>query len=198
MNAPDLVLRDIHAPVAPPLWPPAPGWWVLAALLVLATLAIGWWLRRRRRHRQALQSLYDDTLEAATSPAERVAAVATLLRRAARRRDAAAERLEGDAWLAWLDAHAGVPGFGARHADLLLEGGYRRDLPEADVRALEFDARRAWRHLLFANRGVMRRSRRAERRAKTDAAQPPRAKSQGVDAPRVEQDGAAKSEGVRG
>jgi len=44
MNADPLdALKDIYLPVEPHWWPPAPGWWITAAL-ILATL---WWCGRR-------------------------------------------------------------------------------------------------------------------------------------------------------
>ncbi|MEC8346800.1 MAG: DUF4381 domain-containing protein, partial [Pseudomonadota bacterium] len=44
MNADPLdALKDIYLPVEPHWWPPAPGWWI-AAVLVLIGL---WWLGRR-------------------------------------------------------------------------------------------------------------------------------------------------------
>ncbi|HAU18090.1 MAG TPA: DUF4381 domain-containing protein, partial [Marinobacter adhaerens] len=35
-------LRDIHLPETGGLWPPAPGWWVLAILLIAVLAALVW------------------------------------------------------------------------------------------------------------------------------------------------------------
>ena len=56
MNAQDPLaqLRDIHLPPAVAFWPPAPGWWLVALIVLLALLAAGLWLRRwhtARRYR---------------------------------------------------------------------------------------------------------------------------------------------------
>ena len=37
------LLRDIHLPQVPAWWPPRPGWWLVALVLLAAVL---WWLRR--------------------------------------------------------------------------------------------------------------------------------------------------------
>ena len=42
-------LRDIHLPDPIALWPLAPGWWGLLAIILLAALGLFWGLRRRRR-----------------------------------------------------------------------------------------------------------------------------------------------------
>ena len=45
-------LADLHPlrdPAALSLWPPAPGWWLLGTVSVLAVLALSVWLYRRRR-----------------------------------------------------------------------------------------------------------------------------------------------------
>ena len=54
-------LADIHLPVAISYWPPAPGWWLLAAsllaLFVYASNKIARWVRQRRICEQALAEL---------------------------------------------------------------------------------------------------------------------------------------------
>lgn len=44
----ELELRDIHLPDASLWWPPAPGWWIAAALLLVLGLLIPWFIRRLR------------------------------------------------------------------------------------------------------------------------------------------------------
>ncbi len=145
-----LVLRDVYVPPAPSLWPPAPGWWLVAAVAV-ALLALACWLRRRRALRlQSWRRLFDAAC-AEPSPPARVAAMSELLRRAARRVDPDSERLEGQRWLEFLDGSR--PGqFSDGHAALLLEGGYRRELDPASVEALEQAARARFLELMAAGK----------------------------------------------
>lgn len=152
----DLPLRDIHQPPAPPWWPPAPGWWwLIAALLVLLAFGAWWWLRVRRR-RAAIVRLFDEHVRAAATPVERVAAMSELLRRAARRRDPAADRLQGEAWLAFLDddtkpANAARP-FSDGAGRVLLDGGFRREIDDDEATALLPLARRRYLELMAVRR----------------------------------------------
>ena len=42
-------LRDLHTPPPPGLWPPAPGWWLLAILTLGLLVALVWYGLRRYR-----------------------------------------------------------------------------------------------------------------------------------------------------
>jgi len=148
MNAPDLVLRDIHQPPAPPWWPPAPGWWILAAVLLILSVSLAWWLARRRRHRRRVAALFDDAVDTAPDPAAQVAAISELLRRAARRRDPGADRLQGEDWLRWLDRELAPARFSTGPGRLLLDGGFRREVPGAEVAGLRALARSAYLELM--------------------------------------------------
>ena len=54
-------MADIHLPAEPGFWPLAPGWWVLAALLLALLIYGAWRLQKRlqlqRRYRSALREL---------------------------------------------------------------------------------------------------------------------------------------------
>ncbi len=131
-----LALRDIHLPGAPSLWPPAPGWWVLAVLL-LALIAWGvrvLLLRRRIRHQRRLVfdalATLQSGLAGERSPAQ-LAAIGELLRRLALARYPRSEvaSLSGGAWLRFLDDTGGQGRFSDGPGRVLADGPYRRHLP---------------------------------------------------------------------
>jgi hypothetical protein len=126
-----LPLRDIHLPDPVSWWPPAPGWWIVAALLMVGAglAAIVAWRRRTRVQRRALAML--DGLQRRYRGDGDAAALArglsTLLRRlaleCAPRREVAG--LTGNRWLEWLDR--GLPGepFSRGIGRLLTDAPYR-------------------------------------------------------------------------
>ena len=134
-------LKDVHPGASPPWWPPAPGWWLLATGLLVASLALGWWLRRRRLRREAILRLFDQAVATAETPAGKVAAISELLRRAARRKDPAADKLDGEAWLRFLDAGMPQPVFAQGAGALLRDGPFRPGVRAEDVEALGAVAR---------------------------------------------------------
>lgn len=147
-----LPLRDIHQPPAPPWWPPAPGWWLLLAIVVVMVAFATWWWLRRRRWRMQATRLFDERMRASTTPVAQVAAMSELLRRAARRRDSAADRLQGDAWLQFLDGDARASAleglFSQGPGRVLLDGGFRRGIADEDAAALLPLARRRYLELM--------------------------------------------------
>lgn len=135
-----LELHDIHLPAAAAAWPPAPGWWLLAALVLAAgILAVLAWRRRQRSPRvsalRRLAALARAAEQGALAPAELATACAELLRRSAiarfgRERVA---RLQGADWIAFLNSQAapsGPPLFVGPVAEALAQGPYA---PAPDV-----------------------------------------------------------------
>lgn len=142
-----LPLRDVHHGIAPGWWPLAPGWWMVVAIMLIVGAMIAWgYLHRRRRH-SAIMRLFDEAVDRAQTPSQQIAAMSELLRRAARRRDPAADRLEGEAWLHFLDD--GMPGqlFSTGAGVLLRDGGFRADVGLDEATALRTLARQ--RYLLW-------------------------------------------------
>ncbi|MCF6281018.1 MAG: DUF4381 domain-containing protein [Candidatus Polarisedimenticolaceae bacterium] len=140
--APALQLKDIHTPGLPELWPPAPGWWLVAmvalALLIWASFALRRHLQLRRQRAEVLALLTQ--LEEAFDPsqaAHHLAELSILLRRVAltrfpRQRVAA---LTGSAWLKFLDETGGNGQFSNGPGAILATGPYQSDI-EADITPL--------------------------------------------------------------
>jgi hypothetical protein len=107
---PDLSqLRDIHVPAPVSWWPPAPGWWALLVVLLIA-IGLGYMLyRRRRRNLWRGGALAELARLRDAAPERQLREVSVLLRRVAisrfPRHDVAA--LTGEAWLAFLDRTLG-------------------------------------------------------------------------------------------
>ncbi len=137
-------LRDIHGAAEAPFWPPAPGWWVLAALLLLG----GFWLARRGLARWHARRRRERLLEALTALRERhdpgaepdawLSAVNRLLKIVALRSRATdgVAALSGADWVRYLGDEEDADAFAA-----LAEGPYR-PRPEFDAGALEQAAAR--------------------------------------------------------
>jgi hypothetical protein len=140
-----LDLRDIHAAAPPAFWPPAPGWWVLTALLItLLVLTTVWLFRRYRIYRLKLQIMDEigSLSDCCTDNTEEFTArLSMLLRRIALRRHSR-ERvasLTGSDWLRFLDETGGDGDFEHGIGRILEVGPYRpqtREQPRDELLAL--------------------------------------------------------------
>ena len=145
-----LPLRDIHLPGAIGWWPPAPGWWLVAALVLagLAVYAVHYY--RGRHKRAALRALarVRVSLEQGAEPVACLQYVSTILRRFAmtsvappRANDASAPvdvpGLIGERWLEYLDGRWQRTEFTAGLGRQLLAAPYTRPNSIERTAALE-------------------------------------------------------------
>jgi len=140
-------LQDIHAVAEPSWWPPAPGWWLLAALVLVALVyglvrliaRLRVHLRRRRLLRE-LEGL-DKTFDPATQPAAYLAALNRLFRAIALRAFPGSDcaRLEGEDWVAFIRER--LPGDDSTCIEALKSGPYQAR-PEFNLAKLRDGARR--------------------------------------------------------
>lgn len=143
-------LNDVVIPGAVTWWPPAPGWYVLLGmgLVALLVLAVRFWLRwqRNRYRRQALAEL--SSIRAAAS-VESMQQLPVLLKRTALavwRRDEVAS-LSGQDWHRFLDQSANIELFSSGAGDTLDRLAYAGgEIPlEAEPElGLVLDAAEAW------------------------------------------------------
>lgn len=153
MSPQSLPLRDVHLPPSPPWWPLAPGWWLVIAAVVLVLGSAWWWWRRRRQQQRRWLAAFDAELQRATTPAQRLAALSVLLRRAARSVDAQADRLQGEAWLQFLDGRQSkMQAFSQGPGRALLDGGFQRAPAVTDLDAVQALARQRFLSLMRGRR----------------------------------------------
>ena len=141
-------LRDIHLPPAIDIWPPAPGWWGLAFLGILATLSLLYWLWGRwqanKYRREAIRQL-ESILEKYASDGDASLYLhdyQLLLKRVALtrfNRDLVAS-LTGEAWVAFLDKSSNGSEFSMGAGQALVDGNYvdaaRTGIGSADIESL--------------------------------------------------------------
>lgn len=138
-------LRAYHLPDPVSWWPPAPGWWLLALLVVVGS-AIGLWLFLVRRRRQVALRAAQRSLRALKAEHDidgddlkLVRGLSRLLRRFALARfpQAMVAGLTGEAWLGFLDRHAQDKAFTRGVGRALVEAPYR---PQAEFPISELSA----------------------------------------------------------
>ena len=76
-------LRDIHAAPDVPWWPPAPGWWILALVVLVLLVLLGRFAvaRRRVRQRRKQRLNWVDFLNVMVNPEEEPQAYLSMLNR---------------------------------------------------------------------------------------------------------------------
>ncbi len=133
-GTPDILagLRDIVAPAPPPVWPPAPGWWLIGCSAAAIALLV--WMRAKKRlARSARTAALKQFSRIAALPAQpAIAELSTLMRRAAMtkfpRTDVAA--LTGRDWLEFLDQSGATDQFCNGPGRILASAPYQNQVAE--------------------------------------------------------------------
>jgi hypothetical protein len=139
-------LHPLREPLPVGWWPPAPGWWLLAVLLLVLALALAWYLLRRYRARAyrrgalaqlaRLQATYRQHGDALQFIAQTNALLKSVALVSYPRREVAAS--SGADWLAFLN-NADL-GQDARFPAGFANGAYLRRGPDIDIDQLQRSA----------------------------------------------------------
>ncbi len=131
MQPTELLLKDIHEPVAIGWWPPAIGWWLLAITVPILIIFFVWVYKRLMRRtaiKTATKILSELKQDKTRNNLEMVAELSMLLRRVAisvspRVKSAG---LTGTQWLSFLDSTVKDSPFSNGIGQLLIEAPYRK------------------------------------------------------------------------
>ena len=127
-------LRDIHLPEPVSAWPPAPGWWILAILVLALTVWIVLKIRENYNQKQLLRVSLSSAAQLELvyqkhkDPQRLVREYSSLLRRIALARFPRHKvaSLTGSDWLKFLDESAKVNLFDSEAGKLLLFAPYQK------------------------------------------------------------------------
>lgn len=132
-------LRDIHLPAPISWWPLAPGWYILAILiLVLIAIASVCWYRHRQKWRKQ-QVIFHMLENYMNQQPPHWTCVNLLIKRVAfihhSRKHIAG--LHGEAWLTWLDTITQTTAYTQHEGRILLTWPYQKNSPNhADLTPL--------------------------------------------------------------
>jgi hypothetical protein len=136
-------LRDIHLPLDPNWWPPAPGWWIILCLFMVIVVFLVRACVSAHRRRQAgliaIKSLneIEQGYKHNRNTQDTIRQLSVLLRRHALAVDhqKPVAGLGGDAWLQYLDQKSNGKKFSQGVGHSLITAPYRPD-PTVDFAAL--------------------------------------------------------------
>ena len=97
-------LKDIRTPTAIELWPPAYGWWILVALVVIGIFLLTIWLIKTRKIRRAKRQTLQALQQIDSSNLDSVSQLNQLLKRVAivYFPNVAIQKLYGNQWAEFL------------------------------------------------------------------------------------------------
>ena len=125
-------LRDIHSAPVEPWWPPAPGWWMLAAMLAFGLFLLarrvleGYRLRQRRRRLAGYVDAIETVIDPASAPQAFLSAINGIFKIVTIEAfpDANCAGMQGAEWVAFLQRNI-VSDERAAQLQALAEGPYR-------------------------------------------------------------------------
>ncbi len=146
-----LQLEDIHLPQQPGFWPPAPGWWLLLALLLglalLAARKVRSMLQQRKQQRAVEATLQRLRRELDSgNPQQAITDINVFLRKMALTHYPGEDiaSLTGRQWLEFLDRSGHTTEFTRGAGAILAEGPYRAEPPATLDKAALIKAVEQW------------------------------------------------------